>query len=765
MSDRKLRCVVLDRVYDLWSDPVAQGLFQGLVDLKRAGFGKEYGYGVLPVDTHDLTSTHFAMVEERDGCLVPLMAARMTTVERARLFNMTLPALQLCALAAAPYHGSAVQQLIDRCASEGRKLAYWGLWTIHPEARADPALSTLLAKSLGGLGHLLARESGVTDQILGATLRFKVDRTGRSWGFEPMLLDGAPLPPLEVAHLLGEPVLLMHQAKPSDAILRLMDEMASLWDAKLVLAPGGRVSDNPPADAKLMPRLDADSPLHAPAQTSTYLPSLLYARDRYGALPEIQAGQYSDYLKALMVIVGAGGSISNKEWKAILELVRKLGLHEKVVHELQRFDWKRADLGELLKPLGGQSVARRMLYDAARIAEEDGLGERETASLLAAAERLDVPRAVVDSIIFLVCNELEIDAMRAAELFPERQQAEPRVTEEGRILLGSNLLDMLSRGDRARLFALGRPRAVDAGEEVVRQGSVGESLFVVEEGELEVVRCLPGDEDEVLAVAKPGMLLGELAVLDGGARAASLRARQRSVLREIGLGAFEALALYGADAGHRILRAVAASVHERLNTTRRIVAAGMGTPGAVRSAGSRLDWRPAEESVAATLRMLPTFHGINAAEWNAMLPMLCAVQVARGTDLLLPEGQSPGVVVVLRGALSPWLDGGGPDASMPAVGPGGFADYAQALGFASEPSYWRARSPTLLLRLDGPLFEPRGVAAARLLYALSRALATRLRRATGLAMHFRMASFRSAWAAADRKPPGKEPHAATPALP
>ena len=120
------------------------------------------------------------------------------------------------------------------------------------------------------------------------------------------------------------------------------------------------------------------------------------------------------------------------------------------------------------------------------------------------------------------------------------------------------------------LFAAGRKRAVEAGEEVARQGSRGDCLFVVVEGELAVVRALPGDEEKLLASAKPGMLLGEIAVLDRGARSASLRATRRSVLREIGLGAFEALTLYGGDIGHRILRAVAVSVHQRLAATRRI---------------------------------------------------------------------------------------------------------------------------------------------------------------------------------------------------
>jgi uncharacterized membrane protein len=57
----------------------------------------------------------------------------------------------------------------------------------------------------------------------------------------------------------------------------------------------------------------------------------------------------------------------------------------------------------------------------------------------------------------------------------------------------------------------------------------------------------------------------------------------------------------------------------------------------------------------------------------------------------------------------------------------------------AETRLWRARSPARLLRLDAELFALESPFAARLLYVLSRSLATALRRSTGLAMHFRMA--------------------------
>jgi len=309
--------------------------------------------------------------------------------------------------------------------------------------------------------------------------------------------------------------------------------------------------------------------------------------------------------------------------------------------------------------------------------------------------------------------------------------------DESRVLVGGNFLDALSEDDRARLFAVGRTRTVEPGEEVARQGSRGDSLFVLTEGELAVLRSLPGDREKLLFRAKPGTVLGEIAVLDRGARSASLKATHRSTLREVALAAFEAVTLYGGESGCRILRTVAASVHERLEATRRMA----GVPRPARPSDGALRWTAASPGALAVLEQIPAFEGLGARDWSAMLPRLGVAYVQRGADLVLPE--SPGAVIVLRGALSPW-DENGPEVSVPVAGPGAFVDYAAALGLAAEPRRWRARSPTRLLRLDPALFAPESESASRLLYALSRSLATTLRRATGLAMHFRMAWVRPA---------------------
>src|SRR5262249_25658954 len=169
-------------------------------------------------------------------------------------------------------------------------------------------------------------------------------------------------------------------------------------------------------------------------------------------------------------------------------------------------------------------------------------------------------------------------------------------------------------------------------------------------------------------------------------------------------GAFEALTLYGGDIGYRILRAVAASVHERLAATRRIEGA---VPHATLSPGAQLQWSSPASGAVAVLESLSAFEGLDARDWEAMLPLMRVCEVARGADLVLPDASGAGAVIVLRGALSPWLpDGSGPELTVPAAGPGGFVEYAAALGMPPQPRRWLARSPARLLRVDAALFEP-----------------------------------------------------------
>jgi putative ABC transport system ATP-binding protein len=66
---------------------------------------------------------------------------------------------------------------------------------------------------------------------------------------------------------------------------------------------------------------------------------------------------------------------------------------------------------------------------------------------------------------------------------------------------------------------------LDAGEVLFEQGTMGDLIYVVSDGELEIVRELASGGEELVKVARPGDYFGELGVLFHLPRSATVRAR------------------------------------------------------------------------------------------------------------------------------------------------------------------------------------------------------------------------------------------------
>jgi NTE family protein len=88
-----------------------------------------------------------------------------------------------------------------------------------------------------------------------------------------------------------------------------------------------------------------------------------------------------------------------------------------------------------------------------------------------------------------------------------------------------------------RLAEKARWVEVVAGDWLFREGDTGGGLYVLRSGRLEVVREA-GDAEVVLRALRPGAVLGELAVLTGSPRSASVRCRRDSRLVELSNDAF-----------------------------------------------------------------------------------------------------------------------------------------------------------------------------------------------------------------------------------
>jgi CRP-like cAMP-binding protein len=86
-----------------------------------------------------------------------------------------------------------------------------------------------------------------------------------------------------------------------------------------------------------------------------------------------------------------------------------------------------------------------------------------------------------------------------------------------------------------RIATLGKERVVEAGQVVVKEGESASELFIVIEGRLEIGRWdAELQQEQLIGTVGPGDTVGEVALLDGGVRAATVRATERCRLLHLG---------------------------------------------------------------------------------------------------------------------------------------------------------------------------------------------------------------------------------------
>jgi small-conductance mechanosensitive channel/CRP-like cAMP-binding protein len=112
----------------------------------------------------------------------------------------------------------------------------------------------------------------------------------------------------------------------------------------------------------------------------------------------------------------------------------------------------------------------------------------------------------------------------------------------------------LTADQRAQLVASSRPQLYEAGQVIVREGDAGESMFVIRHGEASVTLA---NTDGELARHREGGFFGEMSLLTGDARSATVTAVTDCELIEIASEAFRHVALADAAILDRVTAAVA----------------------------------------------------------------------------------------------------------------------------------------------------------------------------------------------------------------
>lgn len=228
----QLQIIVLDCPLEHWDEPAVRSLFCAMVDIKRIGFDAHYDAKVLPLDTTDFIGRHvLTCLPDSHGLLRVLAGYRAIDSERCKAFNLRFPAESLALAAGSAEHAAAVREFVDG----GGPVGYLGSWTAHPAVRGNVQLRGALRDHFAMGGVLLHHESGVPRVMVGATLRFKVDRLLRPVGYRPLAHGGRPLPALRVGHLQGEFVQLMALESCAEALLEQPPRPGWGWERRIVL--------------------------------------------------------------------------------------------------------------------------------------------------------------------------------------------------------------------------------------------------------------------------------------------------------------------------------------------------------------------------------------------------------------------------------------------------------------------------------------------------------------------------------------------------
>jgi CRP/FNR family cyclic AMP-dependent transcriptional regulator len=107
-------------------------------------------------------------------------------------------------------------------------------------------------------------------------------------------------------------------------------------------------------------------------------------------------------------------------------------------------------------------------------------------------------------------------------------------------------------------------REYEGGEVIVRQGDVGDCMYVVQDGEVEVVNITNGDIIR-LAVLGPGDFFGEMAIFEKEVRSATVRALSKVRLLTIDRRTFLTRIQADPSLAFRIVRAMSGRIHQLID--------------------------------------------------------------------------------------------------------------------------------------------------------------------------------------------------------
>ena len=129
------------------------------------------------------------------------------------------------------------------------------------------------------------------------------------------------------------------------------------------------------------------------------------------------------------------------------------------------------------------------------------------------------------------------------------------------LILLSSLGAELSEEEAQTLSGLMNPQELTDGDFLITEGTTDDSLHVVVEGKLEVVKKTAADDEASLGILREGDLAGELSFIDGHEHTVGLRALTHSQILSLEREKFENIVDAKPQLVYKVMRAIARSTH------------------------------------------------------------------------------------------------------------------------------------------------------------------------------------------------------------
>ncbi|MBK7858120.1 MAG: cyclic nucleotide-binding domain-containing protein [Archangiaceae bacterium] len=278
------------------------------------------------------------------------------------------------------------------------------------------------------------------------------------------------------------------------------------------------------------------------------------------------------------------------------------------------------------------------------------------------------------------------------------------------------------------ILRLMRPVQVEAGQVLFREGEPGKAMWVMGKGvEVSVSATPPGQKRPVVvAYAREGEVLGEMALVDDGPRSGTAIVVQGGHAHEIDANEFHALRDGFNSAAFKVLRRVCVDLCARLRATNeRIVP---GKPTSVSTPQLSSTRRPTPE----VMEQFPPFKALPATVKLALGQKLQLVEVAELTPLFAEGEVSDGAWFLLEGEVSVGRNG----KTLANLPPGTMFGLVSAIDQGTRSAACVTTGPARLLKLNDRDFDSLFASGNRFAFQLvdlvARQLVLHLRQANAM---------------------------------